>query len=82
MQQMINIREINQHLSKYIHSLESGNEIVITKHGRAIAKLVPVDEKRVLDTKQQEALKRLRDKIEDGYHLGGKGFNRESLYER
>ncbi len=77
MQQMVNIKEINQHLSRYIRSLESGNEIVITRHG-----LVAVDETKLLDSKQQEALKRLRNKIEDGYHLGGKGFNRESLYER
>ncbi|VAW85210.1 hypothetical protein MNBD_GAMMA18-907 [hydrothermal vent metagenome] len=82
MQQLINIREVNQHLSEYIRSLESGNEIVITKHGKAVAKLVPIVEARVLNTKQQEALQRLRGQLQGGYHLGGKGIDRDALYER
>ncbi len=82
MQQMINIREVNQHLSEYIRLLESGNEIVITKHGKAVAKLVPIAETKTLSNKQQEALQRLRGQLKDGYHLGGKGINRDALYER
>ena len=46
MQQMINLREVNQNLSKYIRSLHEGDEIVITKYGKAVAKLVSVTEKR------------------------------------
>ena len=82
MQQLINIREVNQHLSEYIRSLEVGNEIVITKHGKAVAKLVPVVDVRTLNTKQQEALRRLRGQLQGGCQLGGKGIDRDALYER
>ncbi len=82
MQQLINLREVNQHLSEYIRSLESGDEIVITKHGKAVAKLVPIVETRDLNTKQQAALQRLRRQLQDGYHLGGQGIDRDALYER
>ena len=38
MQQTINLREVNQNLSKFISSLHEGDEIVITKRGKAVAK--------------------------------------------
>lgn len=82
MQQIINIREINQNLSKYINTLESGNDIVITKHGKPVAKLVAFAKPNVLDQEQQDALKRLRGRLDKGFHLGGKGVDRDALYER
>ncbi len=82
MQQMINLREANQNLSKYIRSLHEGDEIVITKHGKAVAKLIPVTEEKILNAAQQEALKRLISRSTEGYHLGGQGINRDELYER
>jgi len=82
MQQMINLREANQNLSKYIRSLHEGDEIVITKHGKAVAKLVSITQKKELNTEQQQALQRLLTLSNKGYHLGGKGVNRDELYER
>ena len=82
MQQMINLREANQNLSKYIRSLHEGDEIVITKHGKAVAKLIPVTEEKTLNAAQQEALQRLISRSTEGYHLGGQGINRDELYER
>lgn len=46
MQQMIDLHEANQNLSKYIRLLQEGDVIVITKHAKAVAKLVSVTEKR------------------------------------
>jgi len=82
MQQRINLREANQNLSKYISSLQSDDELVITRHGRAVAKLIPVNKEKTLNPAQQEALKRLLNRITEGYHLGGQGINRDELYER
>ncbi len=82
MQQMINLREANQNLSKYIRLLHEGDEIVITKHGKAVAKLVSITEKKILSDTQNEALQRLLNRRETGYHLGGKGVNRDEIYER
>ena len=82
MQQMINLREANQNLSKYIRSLHEGDEIIITKHGKAVAKLVSITEKKELSDDQHNALQRLLNLGNKGYHLGGKGINRDDLYER
>jgi prevent-host-death family protein len=82
MQQIINLREVNQNLSKFISSLHEGDEIVITKRGKAVAKLVSITEKKELTTTQLEALQRVSNLKQKGYHLGGDGVNRDELYER
>lgn len=82
MQQIINLREVNQNLSKFISSLHEGDEIVITKRGKAVAKLVAITEKKELTTTQLEALQRVLNLKQKGYHLGGDGVNRDELYER
>ncbi len=82
MQQLINIREANLNLSKYISSLQEGDEIVITKHGKAVAKLVAINEKKQLTPDQHQALQRLSSLKNEGYHLGAEGVNRDALYER
>lgn len=81
MQQMINLREANQNLSKYIRSLQRGDEIIITKHGKAVAKLIPVTHEKTLNSDQHDALQRLLNRITEGYHLGGQKINRDQLYE-
>ena len=82
MQQMINLREANQNLSKYISSLHEGDEIIITKHGKAVAKLVSVTENKELTATQHEALQRILNLKKNGYHLSGGSVNRDELYER
>ena len=82
MQSVVNLREANQNLSKYISSLHEGDEIVITKHGKAVAKLVSVTEKKELTAIQLEALQRILNLKNNGHHLGGGSVNRDELYER
>lgn len=82
MQHMINLRQANQFLSKYIKSLKKGDEIVITKHGKAVAKLIPITEEKDLNESQQAALQRLLNRLNKGYHLGGEGVIRDELHER
>ena len=43
------IRDLRNHLSQYLDRVRSGEEIVITDRGEAVARLVPVDRPRVLD---------------------------------
>lgn len=40
------IREAQHHLSELLEKLEDGEEIVITRRGKGVAKLVPVIESR------------------------------------
>jgi prevent-host-death family protein len=42
------IREAQHHLSKLIEELKNGEEIVITRRGKGVGKLVPVRQEREL----------------------------------
>jgi prevent-host-death family protein len=37
----VGVRELRDHLSKYLAEVKEGREIVVTDHGRPIARLVP-----------------------------------------
>lgn len=43
--QQVNIYEAKTHLSKLLCRVEAGEEVIIAKSGKAIAKLVPVKKK-------------------------------------
>ena len=45
----VGVRELRNHLSRYLHRVRNGDEVVITDRGRAIARVVPVGGERVLD---------------------------------
>ena len=80
----ISLREANQHLSQYIEQVNAGQEIIITKRGLPIARLLPFDQPKVkhLTTDQKRALERLMNNMEQGYHLGGEPFDRDRAHER
>lgn len=42
--QTVNISELKNHLSVYLETVKSGEEIIIREHNRSIAKLVPLPE--------------------------------------
>lgn len=39
----IGVRDLNQHTSRYLSRVKTGDTVEITEHGRLIARLVPVD---------------------------------------
>ena len=43
------VRELRDHLSRYLTAVQDGAEITVTDHGRAIAMLVPLERPRRLD---------------------------------
>jgi prevent-host-death family protein len=45
----VGVRELRNHLSRYLAQVRSGDEVVVTDRGRAIARVVPVGAERVLD---------------------------------
>lgn len=81
MQHIINLREANQNLSRYINELSEQDELIITKHGKPVARLLPIQEEEALPLEKQAALKRLRERSKKNWHLGGQGVDRNSLYE-
>jgi prevent-host-death family protein len=72
MQEIVSIREANQHLSRYLERVEQGAELVITRRGKPIARVLPItDAKPLLTDAQRAARERLRERMGRGYALGG-----------
>lgn len=80
MEQRVSLREVNQHLTRYVKAAEAGERIVITRRGRPVALLSPVPQQgRTLTPAQEAALKRL---LSANHHLGGKAPSRDEMHER
>lgn len=45
----VGVRDLRNHLSRYLDRVRGGEELVVTDRGRAIARLLPVGRERVLD---------------------------------
>jgi len=45
----VGIRELRSSLSRYVERVKAGEEIVVTEHGRPVARLVPMDGERKID---------------------------------
>jgi len=82
MQRQVPIREVNQHLSRYIEIAEQGEEIIITRRGKPVARLSAVKFGRELSEEQQKAIARSLTRMKKGYDLGGHSFDRDELHER
>jgi prevent-host-death family protein len=82
MKQLINIREANQHLSRYIDAVQNGDEIIITRRGLPVAKLAAYARSLELNDTQKAARKRSRARMRKGYSMGGQIPMQETLHER
>lgn len=56
----INITELRQHLPSYLSSVQKGEEICITSHGRIIARVVPPEDHRKVASRKLEDLRKQR----------------------
>ena len=45
----VGIRDLRDHLSRYIEAVRTGEELVVTDHGNAVARIVPLVEERRID---------------------------------
>ncbi|HSN89321.1 MAG TPA: type II toxin-antitoxin system prevent-host-death family antitoxin [Thermoanaerobaculia bacterium] len=80
MEQRVSLREVNQHLARYVKAVEAGERIVITRRGKPIVLLSPLPrQERALSAAQEAALERL---LTQSHHLGGRAPSRDELYER
>lgn len=43
------VRELRDHLSRYLEVVREGHEVTVTDHGKAVARLVPLDQPRAID---------------------------------
>lgn len=45
----VGVRQLRDHLSGYLEQVQSGQELVVTDRGRAIARILPISGERALD---------------------------------
>lgn len=45
----VGVRELRDHLSRYLERVQAGEEVVVTDHGRAVARVVGIPGGRALD---------------------------------
>ena len=77
----VSARDANQRFSKLLAEAEQGQDVVITKRGRPVARLVAYAPK--LEEKDREAaVRRLMKRLDKGVHLGNYRFDRDELYDR
>ena len=50
------VRDLRDHLSRYLGVVRGGQEVIVTDHGKAVARLVPLDTPRLLDRLIAEGL--------------------------
>jgi prevent-host-death family protein len=77
----ITAREADQRFSELLAKVErEGQGFVVTKHGRPVARILPVEKQQVQLTPEQEAA--LHRIMTTSWPLGIKKLNREELYDR
>ena len=83
MQKSVSAREANQQFARILREVEAGAEILVTRRGQPVARIVPAQPRgeRRLTPEQEAALERTRRRLEKGWDLGGGKFNRDELYD-
>ena len=59
--QEVSVHEAKTHLSRLLDRVQAGEEIVITRHGRPVARLVPVESPEEKRERMRQAWARLRE---------------------
>lgn len=78
----IGLREMNQQFTEYMQMVEQGEEILVTRRGVPIAKVIPYAMKKSLSSEQVAAKKRCMARMRRGFKSKEKTFKRDDLYDR
>jgi prevent-host-death family protein len=83
MPRAVSAREANQQFARILREVEAGAEILVTRRGQPVARIVPAHPpgERQLTPEQEAALERTRQRLQKGWDLGGGKFNRDELYD-
>ena len=85
MTKTIGLREANQQFARCVREVEAGEEFVITRDGKPVARLVPASGTRVLTPEQQAALARTLARSAQGWPINAGPLTpeeRAKLHER
>jgi prevent-host-death family protein len=82
-QRTVSAREANQQFSRILRDVEAGAEILVTRRGQPVARIVPArsSRERRLSPKQEAAHARSMERLRGGWDLGGGKFSRDELYD-
>ncbi len=72
--------ENEQALSAYVTRANAGEEVVLTREGRPVARIIP--EQTEADQQHSASVDRLMTLLVSGYDLGGVRVDRDELYDR
>lgn len=56
----VSVREFKSHLSEYLRRVQAGEDVVITSHGKPVARLTPPIKEREQEADHKELLRRLQ----------------------
>nr|WP_294507849.1 type II toxin-antitoxin system prevent-host-death family antitoxin [uncultured Rhodopila sp.] len=82
MTKTLTLRDANQSFARCIREVEAGEDFVITRNGTPVARLSPVNTRRLLTPVQQAAWERTRARMEKGWDIGAGPLDRDALHER
>ena len=82
MSKTLTLREANQTFARCVREVEAGEDFVITRNGKPVARLMPVSKRRVPTPQQEAAWQRLRAAMEQGWDIGAGPLDRDALHER
>jgi prevent-host-death family protein len=78
----VSAREANQGFSKLLQAVVEGEEVVITRRGRPVARLAPIEDA-ARDPERQAEIDRIIAHLREGVDLGEPvSWTRDELYER
>ena len=76
----VTAREANQAFSRYLAEAEAGEEIVITRRGKPVARLVP--DKPEITPEKRQAIERALELLRHPLHRPVGRFTRDEAHER
>jgi prevent-host-death family protein len=82
MTKTLTLRNANQTFSSCIRAVEAGEDFVITRNGKPVARLTPVSNVRTLTDKQKHALAQFRKVVSERWALQAGPLDRDALHER
>lgn len=78
----VSAREANQAFSKLLQAVVDGEEVVITRRGKPVARMAPIGPKAAEEKREQE-IARIIEHLREGVDLGPTvTWTRDELYER
>ncbi len=78
----VSLMAANQQFSRLVREVERGEDFLITRRGRPVARLVPHTADRTADPEWAAAHRRMMARLKEGASLGGLRIGRDELYDR